>query len=191
MRNISAWVGLYLHHHGRRWLLMSVASSLLLLSFNARSQVISAKESSKTSPEVIGKARSGIAQDLFVEIEVKEIEQRQRQKREAQGLKHNDRKIVDEASQEMAAIKSKVLPGGKLEDAQVIEDFSYLPHLIVRVHSLKGLARLLQHPQVKSVQEERPFRPALSESLPLIGQPRSRSPGSGLEFILFRTNWWN
>jgi len=160
----------------RAWLVcLALAGSLFGGAVAA--QTIGQREASKTSPEVIEKAKQGVAQDLFVAIDIKDVEERQRQSRDARGLNQNDRSIVDEAEQQMAAIKRSIFPLSGLADTQIVEEFAHLPHLKVRVLSYRGLARLLQHPRVLSVHEERPFRPALSETLPLIGQPSAAAAG--------------
>ena len=85
----------------RAWLVcLALAGSLFGGAVAA--QTIGQREASKTSPEVIEKAKQGVAQDLFVAIDIKDVEERQRQSRDARGLNQNDRSIVDEAEQQMA-----------------------------------------------------------------------------------------
>lgn len=58
-----------------------------------------------------------------------------------------------------------------------LRDFDQLPMGLVRLSQRKAMVSLLNHPRVKAVYEDMAHRPALAQSLPLMGQPTMAGAG--------------
>ena len=96
-------------------------------------------------------AKNGRMQDLLVELHAAEIESRIAKQRLAQQDPRRDRELVEQLQGELHAVKESVFPQGRLEDAQVVQDFSVLPVVLVRVPGLRALEAILKSPAVRLV----------------------------------------
>jgi len=76
-----------------------------------------------------------------------------------------------------AETKRQIMAPFAANDAEVLQDYSDLPLAFVRVYNQQALAKLLASPGVSRVYENRQERLALTESLPLIGQPQAAASG--------------
>jgi hypothetical protein len=72
---------------------------------SAWSATLTERDAAKTSPDVIERAKANTPQQLFVELEHKEIKDRENEKRRARNLPFNDRKLGEEAKLEFDALK--------------------------------------------------------------------------------------
>lgn len=133
------------------------------VSTESLAQSLHPSELAKTSAGIIEKAKRGISQDLYVILNSAEIEMREQAKRRARGLPFIDRQILEETKREYAELKATVLPTGTFGDAVVIEDHPHVAVLTVRVPNAQALFRILAHPKVKAVDENKSFSPAAGE----------------------------
>jgi hypothetical protein len=156
----------------------NIVAVSLLAPVRAEAQLVHSNDLSKAPPTVIEKARMGMSQDLLVILDRRDIEERESQRRAAQGVNANDAALEAETIREFDLLKASVFPNGQLGDARVIQTFKTVPILFVKVPNFNALAAILANQKVVAVEENTSFRPSLQQSLPLISQPVAARSGA-------------
>jgi len=131
----------------------------------------------KAPASTIEKSRSGIAQELYVEFEYKDIQNKAEGMRRNKGIHSNDDEIENAVRREFKLLREEIFPGGRLGAITILHASDVVPTAKVLVPDFPALQRLLSHPKVKTVYEEQKYVPYLQESLPLVGQPGARAAG--------------
>lgn len=168
------------HNHLIGWLRQGVGHLVACVAFascGVHAQSIHFIDLGKAPQDVVEKAKMGVSQDLNVVLDAETILQRAEEKRRVRGLRFSDRKLSDETTDEISALKASTFPNRRLGDAVVLEDHKEVPVLFVRVPNIGALARILADPRVTAVEPNRVYVPWLGQSLPLIGQPSAQSVG--------------
>ena len=125
----------------------------------------------KAPQKVIERAKAGLEQELIVEFEHHDITEKINRKRLSVGAMFDREEDTIEKQKEYALLRAKIFPNGRLGDARVITEYKNLPLALVHVSNAQALEKLLSHKHVASISENLVLYPALTESLPLIGQP--------------------
>jgi hypothetical protein len=130
----------------------------------------------KTTQSVVDNAVANRSQKLLVSLDDDEIMIRFRRDFVIGGSAGNAA-VISTMRAELANLKSEIFPGGKLYDIIIEEDYDALAMVLVTINNMRQLQALLDHPKIKGVHENSVYKPALAETLPLIGQPAAVATG--------------
>lgn len=143
-----------------KWLCILVAASYFL-SPSVFAQALSDIDALKTSPEIIAKVKTGIPQELYVELKAQDILEDERKRRHARNLAFNDQTTMDETKILFDRLKESVFVNGRMQDAYILENDRSVPMVFMQVPNFGSLASILSHPRVAGVYGVKVFRPAL------------------------------
>lgn len=132
----------------------------------------------KASTHLLEQMDAGVQQDLIVVYDDKGIEADVRSLQSQTGLSAHHQRIIEHKAARYARHKQNSLSDIGSSEIEVLKDYSHLPVNFVRVRSRQALDRLLMHPGVAGVFENRLEQKLLAESLPLIGQPQVAAQGN-------------
>ncbi len=119
----------------------------------------------------------GQPQDLLVLFDDRKFEEATAGLRLSRSLRAGSQETLAQKSAYYKELRRAALSSMGPDEVTVLQDYSHLPSAFVRLYSESALRRLLSQPQVLAVYENRVYRAALTESLPLIHQPQVTAAG--------------
>jgi hypothetical protein len=152
----------------------------------SQAQVLPAEHARKAPPGLVERAARGEVLQLNIILDNADIARREEERddkrtfvperRRAKGLQFNDDQINEQTKRELATLKASVAPQGRIANAQVIDDSPHVPIITMRVPDLRSLQKILGHPKVKAVgDDKRTFVPALSQGYPTAASDLKRT----------------
>ena len=156
------------------WLIWLAMTFLLVTSVHAQ---IPGGGKAKAALQLQERVADGVVQDFIVVYDDKAIETEASALQTEAGLPSHHPRVLKQKSAHYLEKKSEVLAAVGLSEISVLKEYSHLPAEFVRIHSKEAFNRLLQHPGVVGIFEDRLERKFLAESLPLIGQPQAAAQG--------------
>jgi Subtilase family/PKD domain/Viral BACON domain len=131
----------------------------------------------KLAPSLAGRVKAGREEvEVMVVLNVDDIRDVAERRRQATGQRGYDAMILEEKTRQYKSRKDLVLSRLQFEDYSVESDYENLPVVHMTVNR-NALNRLLQMGEVGFVDENRSFKPHLTESLALMNAPDSQSAG--------------
>lgn len=150
----------------------------LILSLTSQVALSATDSSVKASLEVHARMATGKPQDLIVVFDDQAIQNEAENLQSATGVPSSNSRIMELKSRRFTEKKIEVLSTLASNEVAELKHYSHLPISLVRVQSSNALGRLLEHPGVTGVYEDRiEHRAMLAQSLPLIGQPQVAATG--------------
>ncbi|HUW36068.1 MAG TPA: S8 family serine peptidase [Rhodocyclaceae bacterium] len=131
--------------------------------------------SEKASPRVLQRLAAGQPQDLIVVFDDQAVQGGASGR--SRILRSATREGIEQRAARYAEMKRRILSSIAPQGAEVLKHYSHLPMSFVRVNSRQALDSLLADPGVARVYRDRVEHMALTESLPLIGQPQAAANG--------------
>ena len=105
-------------------------------------------------------------QDLIVEFEYAAIRTRINEKRIAAGLRHESRELLAEKKQGYDVVKARAFKDVVTGGARILRVYNHLPMAFMHVPNRRALERLLSHPDVAVVYENRQVVPTFKSKGP-------------------------
>jgi len=156
-------------------MLLRWAARILVVAAAAAIAPVSASE---LSPTTRGRIAGNQATLVIVEIDSTATDRSAQIERARRHLRRDDPSILGLRSRGYDAIKSRVKSDVAGPDAIQVITYSHFPLSVWRVSSLAALNRLEKHPAVRTVHENRLFRPVSVSDLPFISQPQTAAQGA-------------
>jgi hypothetical protein len=121
----------------------------------------------KISPELMAKVASEGPHDLIVVFDDTAVKQQTETFRTTLRAPLNDQATLDLTAAKLADAKSAVLSAFSSDDVVVLREYSHLSISHIRVQSSQALDKLLAHPGVTGIYENKVlYRAGLAQSLP-------------------------
>ncbi len=132
----------------------------------------------KVSPSVLQSLGAGRTQDVIVLFDDSSIQNEAETMRENLGVNHDTPGILEMKKAEYSALKRRVLGFLPAGGQEILQDYSHLPMMFMRIDSMSGMEQLLGRPEVVRVYENGvKFPIAVPSNLALINQPQVASLG--------------
>jgi subtilisin family serine protease len=155
--------------------LQFLAAFLLILSAGTTQGATSNEE--KASANILAKGKRNEPQTLFVLFDYRDAMVKAEQRRLKKGVAVNDDEIEAETRHAFRDLREEVFPGGKFGPTSLVSLSDVVPVATVVISNERELQKILRHPKVMHVYEDREEKLFLSQSLPLINQPAVRTSG--------------
>lgn len=131
----------------------------------------------KAPPALINAIAKGQPQELIVLFDDTQVQNEAAFMRENIGADYETPEIITVKASRYKALKQRILSALSYGDYETLRDYGHLPLIFIRVRTLNGLERLLEHSGVVRVYEDEAYSHFLTESLPLINQPAVAAAG--------------
>lgn len=129
-------------------------------------------------PPAVAKSLSmGLAQNLIIHFDGREVESKADSLRRDSGVAFDDEAILDLRRRLHRSIRQSAASNMSAGEYEELREYDQLPFSLIRVRSRAALDRLLSNPLVKGVYEDGLMYPQLLSSLPFIGQPATVAAG--------------
>lgn len=152
------------------------AAIALTCAIQVTSAQTSGESAKKASSHVLQRMAAGHAQDLIVVLDDTGI-LREASVMQSTALPSETSQSIEYKAARYAEKKREIMSSFAADEAEELKHYSHLPMAFVRIRSRQALDRLLAHPGVVNVYEDRLEHRMLTESLPLIGQPQAAANG--------------
>lgn len=119
----------------------------------------------------------GQAQDVLVLFDESTVLQTAAALQKKAKAVHDTSAILETKASMYKSLKQTVMNSTSINDIEILQDYSHLPIMFLKLKTMNGIQALLRHPSVIRVYKNETRELLLSESLPLIEQPLVANAG--------------